>query len=406
MADDLPAQLALLPDSDIAPPSRSLGKRAPAAIPYDSPDDVAPAALALDDAERMFWVAWNRVRGVGPARFSRLLDCFGDAATAWAATESELRAAFDARLIPDIIRQRRAIDPAAEMDRLARLAVVALTVRDPGYPRLLREIALPPAILYVRGSLLPEDDLAVAIVGTRRISAYGRHVTEQISRELVEQGVTIVSGLARGIDRTAHVAALDAGGRTIAVLGCGPDLVYPPDHAQLAAQIAGHGAVVSEFAAGMPPEAGNFPARNRIISGLVLGVLIAEAPEASGALITAQFAAEQGREVMAIPGNITSRGSVGCNRLIQDGALCALSGADIMGALNLHLMPQQLAMRDLLPANETEATILRWLDDGEKHVDDLCRLSSLPAAAISSALVMMELKGLVRGLGGMVYARS
>jgi DNA processing protein len=360
-----------------------------------------------DDEERAYWVAWNRVRGVGPARFARLLEAFGDAATAWIAPIGELRRiGFDEKLVAEIVRQRAEIDPEGEMTRLAQLAVVALTLRDPDYPRLLREIALPPAVLYVRGELLPADEMALAIVGTRRISAYGKQVTGKLAAELVEQGLTIVSGLARGVDAVAHTAALEAGGRTIAVLGCGPDLVYPPEHAKLAQRIIAQGAIVSEFAVGMPPEAGNFPARNRIISGLALATLITEAPDGSGALITANFAIEQGRDVMAIPGNIYNRTSMGCNRLIQSGAMCVLAAEDIITSLNLHLMPQQLDMRALLPGDPTEAQLLTLLEGEPRHVDELCRLSGLPTAMVSSTLMMMELKGLVRHLGNMLYAQA
>jgi DNA processing protein len=200
------------------------------------------------------------------------------------------------------------------------LRVWALRITDLRYPRLLREIALPPALLYVRGTLLPDDDWAVAIGGTRRATTYGRHVTDRLAGELAQQRVTVVSGLAQGIDTHAHTAALDAGGRTIAVLGCGPDLVYPPENARLAARIVEAGAVVTEFAPGTQPDAGNFPARNRLISGLSLGVVVTEAPEVCGALITTRFAAEQGRDAFAVPGNIYNRSSIGTNRLIQDGA--------------------------------------------------------------------------------------
>ncbi len=406
MPDKSPAQMALLPDDEYAT-DLPQSPVAPPAVPCPAPPGAPLMNLTLDDDERAYWVAWNRVRGIGPARFTRLLAFFPDAATAWVASIAELRAAgLDEHSVTEVDRQRRAIEPLAEMALLEKLAVVALTLRDEGYPRLLREIAQPPAVLYVRGSLTADDDVSLAIVGTRHATAYGRHVTATLARDLSEQGLTIVSGLARGVDQAAHVAALEAGGRTIAVQGCGPDLVYPPSHAQLAARIAESGAVVSEFAPGTPPEAGNFPARNRVISGLSLAVLITEAPEKSGALITAQFAGEQGRDVMAVPGNIVNRSSVGCNRLIQDGAICVIVAADVVSALNLHLVPQQFAMRELLPADDTEALILRLLDDGDRHVDDLCRAAGLPAATVSGALVMMELKGLVRGLGGMLYARA
>ena len=398
-------QPVLFPDDTLPDRPRVVSVSLPAAVPYGSGSS-HPMAL-MPDEERAFWVAWNRVRGVGPARFGRLIEIFGDAVTAWRAPSHDLHSTgFDERLIADIERQRHAIDPNVEMARLGRLQIAAITLHDPEYPRLLREIQLPPAVLYVRGTLLPADERAIAIVGTRRVSAYGRQATQQLARELAEQGMTIVSGLARGIDGIAHTAALDAGGRTLAVLGCGPDMVYPPEHANLAARIVAQGAVISEFAAGMRPEAGNFPARNRIISGMSSAVLVTEAPEKSGALITTRFAADQGRDVMAVPGSIFSRTSVACNRLIQDGALCVTSVADIINALNIHLLPQQMDMRALLPADATEARLLELLADEPRYVDDLYRDADLSAAVVSSTLIMLELKGLVRNLGNMTYGRA
>lgn len=403
----MPDQLPLLPDgaalaaSDTAPRLAAV----PAAVPYMPPERVRATMALVHDTERAFWVAWNRVRGVGPARFARLLEIFGAASIAWEASDQDLRATgFDDKLLAEIARQRMKIDPAGELARLDRMAVAALTLRDASYPRLLREIAAPPAVLYVRGELSAADEMALGVVGTRRISTYGRQATARLVTDLVARRMTIVSGLARGVDAVAHTAALEAGGRTIAVLGCGPDLVYPPEHAKLAERILGNGAIVSEFAVGTPPEAGKFPARNRIISGLSLAILVTEAPEGSGAIITAGFAGEQGRDVMAVPGPIFNRTSMGCNRLIQSGALCVMSADDITNALNLHMVPQQLEMRDLLPADPTEARLLALLESEPRHVDDLCRLAELPAATVTSVLMMLELKGQVRSLGNMTYA--
>jgi DNA processing protein len=315
--------------------------RIPPAVPYIAPDDLPVPGDDLSDPDLPYWLALNRVKGIGPARF-RLLDAFGSAAEAWEAGPHAWRAAgLDARTTEALERQRLTIVPDAELERLIKLRVRAVRFIDPSYPRLLSEIPLPPAILYVHGEMAAEDEWALAVVGTRRASAYGRQMTERLVHELAAQRITTVSGLARGIDTHAHVAALDAGGRTIAVLGCGPDLVYPPENAKLAARIVEQGAVVTEFAPGVQPEASNFPARNRLISGLSLGVLVTETPEGSGALITTRFAAEQGRDVFAVPGNATSRGSLGCNRLIQDGAKLVIEPLDITTELNLHLVPQQ-----------------------------------------------------------------
>jgi DNA processing protein len=220
---------------------------------------------------------------------------------------------------------------------------------------------------------------------------------------LARSRITVVSGLARGIDSVAHQAALDAGGRTIAVLACGLDRVYPPEHRNLAKAIIENGALVSDYPLGTPPEAANFPPRNRIISGLSLGVVVVEAGIKSGALITTNFALDQGREVFAVPGNIVSRTSAGCNRLIRDGARMVLSIEDILEELNLTMVEHQAEARAVLPADQTEARLLQLVSDAPTHVDEICRSSQLPIHQVSSTLAMMELKGMVRQVGGMHY---
>jgi DNA processing protein len=417
-APDEPEQLALLPGPALLAPAHRPGDdgpRIPPAVPY-APPEALPAADAADltdrasrDPDLAYWLAFNRVKGIGPARFALLLAAFGSAEEAWRAGPGDWRGAgLDERTAAALGRQRARIEPAAEVERLARLRVRALTLKHPDYPMLLREIAQPPPVLYLRGTLGTADEWAVAIVGTRRASAYGRQVTERLAGELAAQRITIVSGLARGIDTHAHAAALAAGGRTIAVQGCGPDLVYPPENARLAARIVEGGAILTEFSPGTQPEAGNFPARNRLISGLALAVLVAEAPADSGALITARFAAEQGRDVLAVPGNITARSSYGANKLIQDGARLVLEAADVLAELNLHLVPQQLELREAIPENATEGRLLDLLAAGGEplHADELCRQSGLPIAEVSGTLVMLELKGLVRQLAPMTYARA
>jgi len=284
--------------------------------------------------------------------------------------------------------------------------VRAITWEDPDYPSLLREIPDPPPLLYVRGTLEPEDSWAVAVVGTRRASVYGKEVTRRLVTDLARSGITVVSGLARGIDGVAHQAALEAGGRTIAVLGCGVDRVYPPEHRALARRIVEQGALVSEYPLGTPPEARNFPPRNRIISGLSLGVLITEAGRGSGALITADYAAEQGRDVFAVPGSILAAGSGGTNRLIQEGAKLVMETADILRELNLTMAAEQAQAREVLPETETEAAILAHLGAEPVHVDDLGRAVGMPIAEVTSALTLMELKGLVRQVGGMKYVTA
>jgi DNA processing protein len=255
----------------------------------------------------------------------------------------------------------------------------------------------------VKGELKPEDEWAVAVVGTRRASAYGREAARRLAGDLAANGVTVVSGLAWGIDSHAHRAALEAGGRTIAVLGHGLDQVYPPQNRKLAAEIVERGALVTEYGLGTRPEASNFPARNRIISGMSLGTLVVEAGTSSGALITADFAAEQGRDVFAVPGNIFARGATGTNRLIQQGAKLVLSVEDVLEELNLTMVSAFREAQEVVPANETESLLLEHLSEEPIHVDELGREVGLPISTVSSTLALMELKGLVRQVGGMNY---
>jgi DNA processing protein len=354
-----------------------------------------------------YWIGFNQVRGIGPARMRALLDAFGTIEAAWFAPEDALREiGLDRRAIASLLDARRRLDLAAELTRIRRAGVRVLSWDDPAYPRLLLTINDPPPVLYVRGELCLEDAWAVAMVGTRTASVYGREAARVLATDLVRAGVTIVSGLARGIDAQAHRAALDAGGRTIAVLGSGVDIIYPWEHRKLAEEIISRGALVAEYALGTKPEASNFPPRNRIISGLSRGVIVVEAGEQSGALITADFAAEQGREVFAVPGGIFQRGSRGTNRLIQDGAQPVLSANDVLEVLNMTTVAEHVEAQMLLPTDATEAVLLEQLSDDPAHVDEVGRASGLPIATVSSTLALMELKGLVRQVGGMKYVRA
>jgi DNA processing protein len=351
-----------------------------------------------------YWVGFNMVRGIGPTRLRALLDAFGDVERAWHAPAEELRSAgLDRRSLNNLLAARAALDLDREVDRIAAIGAQVLTWESPGYPRLLREISDPPPVLYVKGTITEEDVWAVAIVGTRGASVYGREVTRRLASTLARSGITIVSGLARGIDAEAHRAALKAGGRTIAVLGCGIDRIYPSEHRNLAEEVIARGALVSDYPLGTPPDGSNFPPRNRIISGLSLGVLVTEAGARSGALITADFAAEQGRDVFAVPGSILARGYAGTNALIRDGATVVLGPEDILEELNLTMVAEQAEARQVLPADETEAALLAHLSAEPTHVDELRQQVSLPIAQVTSTLALMELKGMVRQVGGMKY---
>jgi DNA processing protein len=256
----------------------------------------------------------------------------------------------------------------------------------------------------MKGQLMPPDrEWTVAIVGTRRASAYGRQVAETLATDLTRNGITIVSGLARGIDAYAHDATLKAGGRTLGVLACGIDQVYPPEHAKLAARIVEQGALLTEAPCGSPPEGGNFPARNRIISGLALGSIIVEAGVTSGALITADRALEQGREVFAVPGNIFAKTSLGTNRLLKEGATLVTAAEDVLEALNLKMVTAHSEARAVIPEDATEAKLLSLLSAEPVHVDAIVQESGLPVAQVSSTLALMELKGMIRQVAGMQY---
>jgi DNA processing protein len=278
-----------------------------------------------------------------------------------------------------------------------------LTLPEPEYPRLLREIEQPPPVLYIRGGLNPADDFSVAMVGTRKVTPYGQQITRDTSTFLAGHGLTIVSGLARGVDALAHQHALKAGGRTIAVLGSGVDVIYPPEHRILAEAIIENGAIISDYPLGTQPEGVNFPPRNRIISGLSLATIVVEAGDRSGALITADFAVEQGRDVFAVPGNVLSPMSQGTNRLIQNGAYAMISPQDVLDALGLEQVSDFQAARQTLPADTTEAKILQVLDYEPIHVDEICHAAGLAVETVTAALTMMELKGIVQHVGGMRY---
>lgn len=357
--------------------------------------------------ERIYWVAFNRVSGIGPARIRALLDEFGSLSAAWHAdARSLVRAGLDRRALENWWETRRRLDLEAEQARLRKLGVQVLTWNDAEYPALLREIPSSPPVLYVRGELLPADEWAIAVVGTRRVTSYGEAVTRKLVAELAAAGVTIVSGLALGVDALAHHVALENGGRTIAVLGSGVDQLYPARNRGLASRIMRQGAIISDYPLGTPPDASNFPPRNRIISGLARGTLVVEAGETSGALITANYALEQGREVLAVPGSILSRSSRGTNALIRDGAIPVLEAADVIRALDLEMAIPQREVRELIPADEQEARLLALLNDEPCHVDELGRMAQMAAGELNSLLAIMELKGLVRRVGAMSYVRA
>jgi DNA processing protein len=355
--------------------------------------------------EKKFWIGFNLVRGIGAVRFQQIQSYFGDLSIAWhAPIETFQEIGLPKRALKNFSALRGEIDLDHLYQSITESNVTVLTLLDEAYPALLREIEQAPPVIYVKGALTQADDFAVAMVGTRRVTAYGQQVTRDTSTYLAGHGLTIVSGMARGVDALAHQHALQTGGRTIAVLGCGVDVVYPPEHRQLAEAIAENGAIISDYPLGTQPEGINFPPRNRIISGLSLATIVVEAGERSGALITADFAVEQGRDVFAVPGNVFSPASRGTNRLIQKGAYAMVSPQDVLDVLDLAQVEDFKDARQTLPADTTEAKILQVMDYEPIHVDEICHEVNLPVEKVSAALTMMELKGMVQHVGGMRYA--
>ena len=353
---------------------------------------------------KLYWVGFNLVKGIGAVRMRTLLAYFGDAQTAWQAPADVLQeAGLGPKVLKNFLKVREGVSLDEVWENIQAQGITVLTWEDEGYPRRLNEIDNPPPVLYLRGQLLEDDSWAVAVVGTRRMTSYGRQVAEEIGYALASSGITVVSGLARGVDAVSHSAALSAGGRTLAVLGSGVDRIYPPEHRDLAEQITANGAVLSDYAVGTPPEGVNFPPRNRIIAALSKAVVVVEAGVQSGALITAAFAAEQGREVFAVPGSIHAPQSKGTNVLIQQGAHILLDVQDVLEILNLSMINEHRSARTVLPSDATEAKLYEILGAEPLHVDDIRAQSELPINKVSSTLALMELKGMVRQVGGMNY---
>jgi DNA processing protein len=358
---------------------------------------------------KVYWVGFNLVKGIGAVRVKALLDFFGSLEMAWQAPVEGLRSAgIPPKILENLLRVRRETSLEQVWEYIQRCGIQTLTWEEEGYPRRLREIDQPPPVLYVLGALKPEDEWAVAVVGTRRMTPYGQKVAGELGAFLARQGITVVSGLARGVDRIAHEAALQAGGRSIAVLGSGVDRIYPPEHARLATQMQARGAIISDYAPGTPPDSANFPPRNRIISGLGMATVVVEASETSGAMITASFAADQGRDVFAVPGSIYAPQCTGTNRLIRDGAHPLIRFEDLLDVLQLEYVQEKQAARALLKPEQSlsaaEAGLMRVLADEPQHVDEICAQSGLPIEQVSATLTLMELKGLVRQVGGMNFS--
>jgi DNA processing protein len=355
-----------------------------------------------------YFLAFARVKGIGASR-TRLLQAYFDTMhKAWCAGTADLaRAGLDQKTISAIVETRKTIDPQKELDMMTKQGIHALTWEDADYPIRLKDVKDAPPVLFMRGAISAIDALAIGIVGTRNASVYGREATEMLATDLAKSGFTVVSGLARGIDAVAHKTAIEQNGRTIAVLGSGVDVIYPPEHRKLAQQIVENGAIISDYPPGTQPDATHFPPRNRIISGLSMGVVVVEADERSGALITTQFAAEQGRDVFAVPGNIFSKTSRGTNKLIQTGAKLVTSVNDILEEYNVDTVASQLELlrtaQDEIEKTDVEQRILNALSVDPIEINALIRQIDLPTEEITTALTMLELKGLIKQAGGAHY---
>ncbi|MCC6155310.1 MAG: DNA-protecting protein DprA [Candidatus Hydrogenedentes bacterium] len=396
--------------------------------------------MPLSDEQRS-WVTLALVPGVGTAMFIRLLARFRTPDAVLNASRKSLEEVVGPKLAERIAQYSDVADVAGQEAAMAKYEASLITLEDPSYPLRLAEIYDPPLLLFIRGRMLEAEQPCVAIVGTRRATPYGIRMAEKFGRELAARGVTVVSGMANGIDTAAHRGALEAGGNTIAVLGCGVDVVYPQQNADLMKEIIARGSVVSQFPMGTSPSPGHFPYRNRIISGMSLGTLVIEAPLSSGALITARQAAEQGREVFAIPGQIGVTNSQGPHLLIREGAKLVESVEDILVELELPASVRTPARPQPVPANVTdvretapvtrppialikpqsappqrvesarasastneERQILSALSPNGSHVDEIAQVCRVSVSQALSALTLLEIKGLVRQFSGKRFA--
>jgi len=369
------------------------------------------------------WIALNMIRGIGPRTANQLIDRFGTPAQVFAASRLSLeKEGIKPETIQELHDSEILEKANAEIERLERLGARVITLEDEEYPPLLREIYDPPIALYVRGDFKGACGRpCLAVVGSRRCSTYGLNAGQSLSRDLAQNGLTIISGLARGIDAAAHRGALEAGGQTIAVVGTGLETTYPKEHKKLEDEIAASGAVISEFPLGTPPLPQNFPYRNRVLSGLSFGVLIVEAAEHSGSLITARLAYEQGREVFAVPGNITSQTSFGPNYLIKDGAKLVQHWRDVVEELPRDVKERILGvdrrkredaqsnvqpMFEPVALSDDERKLLDLLTaDGPSHIDQLLISSGMNSSELMTALLGLEMKDRIRELPGKSYIK-
>lgn len=387
------------------------------------------------DADIKYWVALHRVSGLGPVRFHMLERRFGSMELAWRAKPADLKAAgLTSSLVSDIQQIRNSSDPDDLMEQLTRHAITPIHLRSQDYPELLAESPDAPPLIYAQGTLTPQDGNGIAVIGTRAATRYGMQMSETLSRDLASIGITIVSGLALGIDSAAHRATLAVHGRTVAILAGGLDHIYPSENRSLARDIAQNGCLITEYPLGIRPLRDHFPRRNRLISGISRGVVVVEAPMKSGTMHTVKWALEQGREVFAVPGNANSRWSTGTNWLIKQGAKITVSVQDIIEELkafypqqsiattsqertstasqiqhaqsdNAPPQPAKPAVVKIEAQNQEEQAIIEALSATSQpiHLDEIARTSGIPVTTISSTLTIMEIRGAVRCIEGTLY---
>ena len=354
-------------------------------------------------------MALHSIDGLGPIRLKAILDYFKDPKLAWEASAAQLlNIGIPKNAVELLLQTRKKLEPESYAQSIKEKGISWLTIFDESYPKLLAQIYDPPIVLYLQGEILPQDANAIAVVGTRKMTGYGKVITEQFTKGLVAGGLTIVSGLARGVDSQAHKGAIGSGGRTIAVLGGGLDQIYPPENRGLAKEIvSGSGALLSEFPPDYPSLPGNFPSRNRIIAGLSKAVLVTEAAQDSGSLITARLAVESGREVFAVPGPVTSSLSKGPIDLIREGARIVFDPKEILEELGINqIQSSRLKIKNENELSEDEKKVLECIENEGRHIDEIGRLLNYPSAKISALLLKMEISGLVQNLGSGNYCKS
>jgi DNA processing protein len=355
----------------------------------------------MEGEDKEFLASFGAFRHISTDIFLKISGYFPSFQDAWKAGPSELiRAGISEKIATELAEFKKKIEPAKLLDSYQKNQIKLISLGEDEYPELLKEIFNPPFLIYAKGELRPNERLAIAIVGARKCTDYGKRATKDIAEGLAKAGVTIVSGLALGLDAVAHEEAVKAGSRTIAVLANGLDQIYPATNRNLAQKILEKGAIISERPIGTPPLRQNFPARNRIISGLASGVLVTEATDKSGTLHTANFALEQGRQIYAVPGPIYNPMSAGPNNLIKMGAKPVSEAKDILEDFGIKGIESS---KNILPENEDEVMIFELLKREPKHIDEISREAEREASEISRIISMMEIKGKVKHLGGMIY---